>query len=382
VRSRLLSGIVISGSIIGVLTAGVTANASAAPAVVDTLLNSVSCLSAHDCVAVGGHFNQASAVFGTTPLAEIYNGATWRTSTPKLPTGAVEGALSSVSCTRDKCVAIGWEFTKTTEYAYGDVLDGGRWTATKLAVPAGSIGYALPSVSCATARDCVAVGGYERRNGTFVPLAEEYNGRTWAATRLPVNVASSVTFDSVSCVPGGHCLAAGIIERIAGGNVAEELTGHGWKEISTPQPAGFQPSGASCTAADECTVVGNIINIGSRAYVGYTLRLSGTRWTEEKIDWPKGDSGIQGVGCASATRCYAVGYDTSGAAAVTLNGTAGSPDKVTTLPDIHDSVLTGVTCLSATSCIAVGDAAHEASGPRFALAAFGNGTTWRDVAVS
>src|ERR1700761_798026 len=69
-------------------------------------LDGVSCPAVRECVAVGS--GQAGEGGREAPLAEKWNGTTWKAVTPPLPAGGVTGDLDAVSCpTTTECVAVG-----------------------------------------------------------------------------------------------------------------------------------------------------------------------------------------------------------------------------------------------------------------------------------
>ena len=115
-------------------------------------LTAVSCPSESACLAVGG---------GT---AERWNGHGWLRQ--RVSGGAV---LSSVSCTSPAaCTAVGRTSTRTLAARWN-----GRGWSTQ---PTPGLGPArsghLDNVSCASARSCLAVGGYTSASGRDLPLAE------------------------------------------------------------------------------------------------------------------------------------------------------------------------------------------------------------------
>jgi hypothetical protein len=70
------------------------------------ILNSVRCVSAIDCVAVGAYGSAQRR-----PLVERWNGASWSVVTHTQP-GNTSGELASVACTSTaRCFAVGWQGT-------------------------------------------------------------------------------------------------------------------------------------------------------------------------------------------------------------------------------------------------------------------------------
>ncbi len=164
----------------------------------DSGVVSVSCASPRFCVAIGDQ------------TAEKFNGSAWKPV--PLPTLGRE-RLDSVSCpAAGACVAVGSEPSPTIfGGAAKQVLlryRAGRFSIMTARVPAGA---APVSVSCTAPGACVAVGSLAQRG----PFAERLSHGTWSPlpTINPNPDAGTLTttpaFTSVSCLPGGRCIAVG-----------------------------------------------------------------------------------------------------------------------------------------------------------------------------
>src|SRR5215471_818551 len=157
-------------------------------------LASVSCARPDACVAVGDSLGSKPGQFH--PLAEAWNGTTWRVlTTAALPAG-VFGSLGS----------------KPGQFhPLAEAWNGTTWRVlTTAALPAGVFG-SLGDVSCPAIARCLAVGGSDDRRSTA--LAEEWNGTRWRVLRLryPRGAVASV-LSGVSCVRHG-CLLVGSYQR-------------------------------------------------------------------------------------------------------------------------------------------------------------------------
>jgi hypothetical protein len=76
-------------------------------------MNSVSCLSAWACHAVGTYYTGSSG--NANPLWAYWNGIYWSTTEPPTPVGASQSSLQGVSCTQDgNCTAVGAASIGTT----------------------------------------------------------------------------------------------------------------------------------------------------------------------------------------------------------------------------------------------------------------------------
>lgn len=101
------------------------------------------------------------------------------------------GNLTSVSClSAHRCIAVGTHLTSGPAergYTRAEAWNGKTWTVLPTPNPRASSDSNLFGVSCSSPRACVAVGGYD--TGQFapqLPLAESWNGTTWTIIRTRV----------------------------------------------------------------------------------------------------------------------------------------------------------------------------------------------------
>src|SRR5207248_5648716 len=119
--------------------------------------------------------------------------------------------------------------------------------------------------------------------------------------------------------------------------------------------------GVSCTSSTTCTAVGSYVN-GSFATVSLADRWNGTNWVQQATPNPSGTSNVvlRGVSCASATSCMAVGsFFNAGTShwellAEQWNGTSWTIKTTPAPAGATFATLNGVSCASATACTAVG----------------------------
>jgi len=182
---------------------------------------------------------------------------------------------------------------------------------------------------------CLAVGititiNNLNSNGTDTPLVEIWNGSSWTLGAQPPlpSAAGGGLFD-VSCVSGSDCWAVGAVVGVGGdGNpsaaLIESWNGVSWSMVPSPAPTG--PG-----------VVGAL---------------------------------LQGVSCASASSCVAVGYSTDDTGAnlhsviEQWNGSAWSLVPAADTGQAFDE-LNKVQCLAADDCWAVGNAGPTQQNPNF-----------------
>jgi hypothetical protein len=257
------------------------------------------------CIAVGDG-TRASGTLAT--LAEGWDGTSWTIQAAPNPaaealTSDLTSQLFGVSCVSSGvCTAVGVDENSGVgvdeglggpELTLAERWDGTNWAIQSIPDPAGDLDNVdVSGVSCATAGACIAVGDSTNRGGAQATLAERWNGTSWAiqATPKPAGDRRSPTtgFNGVSCVSAHACTAVGAHTDRAGTFVtlAERWNGRRWTIQAIPNPAGANPTGAqdsglngvSCASAQACVAVGSRYD---RAGTQVTLaeRWNGQRWT-------------------------------------------------------------------------------------------------------
>ena len=345
------------------------------PANDNVTLNAVSCTSETQCVAVGYNYNHISG--DSTPAADLWKGAAWTAVTP--PADATQ--MLGVACpAASYCIAVGYENTdnglESTAQAWS--WNGAAWSGMTVFNP-GSILNGLTAITCAGPSNCEAVGYHGV--GFSYPLAEFWNGKTWANQSTSGTPPGSLS--AVACITTSKCEAVGS-NYYTGQALALRLNGSKW--VSQAMPALPPPSlegqpdesglgGISCYAAG-CTAVGwqgddgDITDNLAEVY-------NGTRWA---LQSPVGSgdgtlwySQWDAVHCVSAANCTAIGYTSENndfggdyythlTLAGTWNGTAWTvdttPDPGSTVDEGTYDVLDGLSCTSAI-CTAVGNNAFN-----------------------
>jgi hypothetical protein len=349
----------------------------------ESQLLSVSCTSATACTAAG---NYTSAGTGLT-LAEDWDGTSWAIHTSPSPSGATYSSLYGVSCTSaTACTSVGF-YDDSTGTAVLLAEGGTSWVIVATPNPTGAGGSNLSGVSCTSAKACTAVGNYINSGGTNVTLAERWKGTGWAIQATPNhNGATTSALRGVSCTSAAACTAVGYYINSAGTylTLAEGWNGTNWTIQATPNHSGATTSalvGASCTSATACTAVGFYVN-SAGTDVTLAETWNGTSWMIQATPNPSGATGslLLGVSCTSATACTAVGeYDNSAGTYVTLaerwDGTAWKIQPTPNPSGATVSALTGVSCTSATGCTAVGYDFNNVC-TQCTLAEHWNGTSW------
>ena len=347
-------------------------------------LTGVSCPPSSPCVVVGNTINGSSY---ETPFLLTGSGQSWTVTDAPAPGGATmtNYILGAVSCpSAAQCVAIGaGEFTGDNPVKYGAVAvtkSGGSWSAVQVPLPASmdsSQGLTMTGISCPSASFCVATGYYTDSTANHYEhgLLLTWSGGSWTATQapLPSGAASNVDvkLTGVSCPSARQCTATGTY--IPNSNVEGLLlswSGASWTAAYAPLPSNAEGSGqialangVSCASAAQCVAVGTYGDTS-----GYTdgvlLTGSGGSWTAAEAPRPTGDgnlnSPLAGVSCLSATQCAVLGRAYATPTLLTLSGgswTAAElplPSNISGPNDPYALSLSGISCASATQCVAVG----------------------------
>jgi hypothetical protein len=239
------------------------------PKAAATLLFAVSCTSPGACTAVG---LRAGARAGSLlTLAEVWNGKAWaiqHTPDPPPSPHPAYDELTGVSCSSPSaCTAVGWYFTASgvEQTALAERWNGTAWALQQVPDPAHALSTIPIGVSCPTASDCTAVGSYDtagQHYSTFDwTLAERWNGTSWAIQATPKPAGNGRTLVGVSCVSPGNCTAVGYYRNTSKVFVplADAWNGKTWAVQPTPLPAGSTGGvlqGVSCASPTACTAAG------------------------------------------------------------------------------------------------------------------------------
>ena len=253
----------------------------------------------------------------------------------------------------------------------------------------------LFGISCVSPRACVAVGldqdALSHRGG---PLTEKWNGKAWkyVAMRLPAGAISGELF-GVSCRSAVACVAVGLYldSSDTGIPLAETWNGRAWRPSRLPAPAGSTGvilDGVSCATAKSCVAVGQYFTGTGAAPLAEAW--NGSRWTTAKPPVPAGSvvGNLGKVSCPAAAYCVAVG-DVAANAGSSVLADSWNGRTWTRMPvrppasGSADAALDGVSCTSPESCVAVGSGTPGSGGPgRTGFAERWNGSRWTGVSVS
>ena len=353
-------------------------------------LNSVSCASAGNCIAVGS-YDDSSGGEGVL-LAET--AGKWRTGVEAtLPATAVVthqfASLNSVSCSSPGyCSVVG----RYTDASGGQALllteSAGTWgTGVEAALPANARQTdpvaGLGSVSCSSAGNCSAVGSYVDSSGNGPALLMTETRGTWGTgveAVLPANAATTGQFvglRSVSCASAGNCTAVGNYntEISDDGVLLTETDGQWSPGVKALLPANGAPqdqidlNDVSCPTSTGCAAVGDYVDRAGNIRSLVLNRTAG-KWSRGlEVALPANAirtagnqlGGLNSVSCTSAGNCTAVGgYWTTGRAGDGLfvteihGGWTSGVEAVLRRNAPYGGYLTSVSCASAGHCSAAG----------------------------
>jgi hypothetical protein len=250
-------------------------------------------------------------------------------------------------------------------------------------VPSGQV----QAVSCRSSTACTAVGYYLDRAGLYVPLAETWNGSSWAQQAAPSPAGAQVPgLDGVSCVSASFCEAVGISDESVlseSTGFAEMWNGSSWSLQSAPSPAGATSvvlKAVSCISASFCEAVGSYT--ADDAILSLAEEWNGIAWTVQSTPDQAGVTATQldGVSCVSTTFCQAV--DFYGGIAAAWDGTSWTAQTVPIPSGMTSPSLLSVSCPSHTFCEAVGEYDNpQVTNAETLFAETWNGTSWQEQSV-
>jgi hypothetical protein len=301
-------------------------------------LTGVSCPGRDNCLAVGYVDTNSSLAF---PVADHWNGSSWKLLHPLIPAGAIDSFLTAVSCSGvGACTATGsWVDQGFVSHTLAERWGGTGWTIQS----ATGMEQDFTGVSCPTASGCIAVGDHFvetwdgsswalqhlplSANGVSCPtstfcmavgkLAARWNGTAWTLDRpvFPTD-SSSASLTSVSCSTQSFCLATGTyLAAVPSGSaykvIADAWNGHSWKLVSPDAVTSF--NAVSCLAARACVAVGTA-DSGTLAQ-----SWNGATWSDLNPIDPSGVSdSFFSISCAAPDACSAVGSTSTGTVSNTL----------------------------------------------------------------
>jgi hypothetical protein len=285
------------------------------PALSQAKLLDVSCTGTSECTAVGSQGSPSLA------LAERWNGSQWSTQTTPTPSGGSSVVLNSVSCvSATLCMAVGSFANGTSPLnPLVEKWNGSSWAIEALPAPPGATQVWLEGVSCSSTTQCVAVGGYQDASGVRRGLIERWSGTSWAIQTPPQpSGATRVDLNGVSC-KSTVCTAVGAYWN-SSGRFTHVLRWNGtaWTIQPSPNPETSSTNtltDVSCFTSTKCVASG-VAEPTSTAPDPYPIAMGwdGTTWSLETIpvpEWAKSGS-LYDISCTSTADCVASGTASAG----------------------------------------------------------------------
>jgi hypothetical protein len=270
-------------------------------------LYAITCLSAHECWAVGRYSN------GTVKQtqSQYWDGDSW-TIVPFPNVNSQYSALSGVTClASDSCWAVGSYDTGSSYQALIGHWDGNSWSIVP--PPGNSQGTGLAAVTCISEADCWAVGSYGNGSGSQ-PLTEHWDGSFWSTVASPITSSYAILAD-IKCTASSDCWAVGYyytgygdpLTLTSSQTLVEHWDGTSWSIAPSPDPGSQYNalSAVACSSASDCWSVGYDQN-STGPQGNLVEHWNGNSWSVV-TSLTKGAPGLIGVACTSASQCWAVG---------------------------------------------------------------------------
>jgi len=223
----------------------------------------ISCVSRNYCVAVG--YSGDGTNPPTAPLAEVFEGSSWRAMATPDPTSYPLAApnLTGVSCwAQNRCVAVGTMGLRSHgTRSFSERLNATGWHLTPVPEPPGTAKGSreltqLGSVSCPAPSRCLGVGSLNIGRTGSGSLFEAFSGAGWRVGSGPNPSAGSDLNGGISCVSANACTAVGF-DDVTGQPLIEHWDGNRWRVERTPGlPVGVRLNDVGCAQPHDCLANG------------------------------------------------------------------------------------------------------------------------------
>jgi len=287
-----------------------------------------------------------------------------------------QAELDGVSCPRARlCMAVGYRATAHGKGPVAEKWNGSSWANVPIPAPKGTDAY-LVAVSCAAATNCTAVGGMASSQTSSGPIAEQWNGRRWHLTQAsnPRGVRAG-NLTGIACAGRNRCVAVGMSQGPKKDlTLTEKWNGRSWTVLKTAKlrrSAGF--TGIDCVRTF-CMAVGEQVRSAAPGEVTLAEELTAGRWRQVSTPAISGAdlTVLSGIWCANQRNCKAVGQTQGTATGAIAEAWSGSTWTVQA-PSAGTGILSAVACSSASRCMAVGAGASRPISERW------TGSSWTSV---
>jgi hypothetical protein len=234
----------------------------------------------------------------------------------------------------------------------------------------------------------MGVGFYTDGAGVERTFAFRGSGSSWTRVASPSPPSPGGALVGVSCTGPTYCVAVGshVLSSLSKVTLVEQWDGSHWTIIPSPNPSGVglpyteaALNGVWCASATSCVAVGFYANGAGRQTLAE--RWDGTTWTIVSSPHPVGTNELSAVSCLSNANCFAVGY-TQTSVYTTLvehwNGTTWAIIPSVNPAPANLNTLSGVSCPSVQNCFAVGTYSAF-NGRSHTLIEHWNGNKWAVV---
>ena len=354
----------------------------------DTTTDFASCAPAGNCAVVG--FYRSAAGRAQWFVADEKSGA-WQKAFPlpalaTLNTGAEDPSVNSLSCaSAGNCVAVGvYVTTDMGHHPFISAETNGTWQRA-IQVPGISslnaeVDAEAAAVSCATASNCTLAGIYHDQVNQTLPFTADEKGGTWGHARALAGVNSTNTNGAkptaISCASPGNCGVTGTY--LAPDNsrqdvwVADEKGGTWGPFQVLPGLVGLNVNGEAEAVAISCRAPGFCSTGGT--FSGPFLDPPGSRQAyvadERSGGWdiaqqvfgptinPSNVTVLNSLSCGSAGNCALGGSAAGGAWTLIGNEVDSSWGNARRVPGIpvpaFPAAVSSVSCASPGNCAAGG----------------------------
>jgi hypothetical protein len=347
----------------------------------------VTCVSASDCWAVGYYVNGTTGLYQT--LIERWDGTSWAIVSSPNTSATQYNYLFGVTCvSASECWAVGYynagNVASSTVQTLIERWDGTSWAIVSSPNTSATQTNLLLGVTCVSASSCWAVG-YYINGSTNQTLVERWDGTSWAVVSSPnTSATQSNLLNGVTCVSALDCWAVGTyynstIQTYQ--TLVERWNGTSWAIVTSPNALAMQTNllnGVTCASASDCWAVG-FYNTATTTQP-LIERWQGASWAvvnSANTSAPQNNY-LSGVTCTSASDCWAVGYYRGDQTLIERwDGTSWAIVSSPNTSATQNNELYGVTCVSASDCWAVGRYSNGMLG--LTLIEHWDGTSWSIV---
>jgi len=300
-----------------------------------SLLNGVFCTSSANCWAVGGYTPRSA----NAELNQIlhWNGRNWsQVSSVPSPGGTAPGHFSvlyGVRCTSaGNCWAVGEYYRGGADLNQALHWNGKKWYLIPTPTPGGTLSgdeNQLFDVVCPSATSCWAGGEFGTQTSSQETILNEvlhWNGKTWSEVRVPepggTGQSDVQAVDGIRCTSTRYCLAVGTygnLKTLTLANEALRWNGTRWSKVTAPNPQGVKTpgdinelAGLGCATASNCWAAGTYGVFNTQTYLNDVLHWNGKKWSQQTTPDPDGTgtgaaNQLSALNCISATSCWAAG---------------------------------------------------------------------------